>query len=167
MEIFHGEKMRRKFLGIAILVTLIWQLIPGMGVVNAEVPSGGIVRVLLSVGAPTSVPFYADGNYTVEGFDGVSLDRQLYTVKLESGKLGLYYGATRLCGGVASLKLNQHAATPGRNNFIWLHNSHYNANLGYLGDMQFIAGTGSIGQPATRNERCPWWSCPSRAQTKC
>lgn len=143
MVILNGEKMRRKFLGIVLLAALIWQLIPGMRVAEADAASG-IVRVELSVGAPASVPFYVDGNYTVEGFDGVSLDRQLYTVKLESGRLSLYYGATRLCGDVSSLKLIQRAPTPGRNNFIWLHNSHYNANLGYLGDMRFIAGSGGI-----------------------
>jgi SpoIID/LytB domain protein len=142
MVFCSGEKMRRKLTGLILCISLVIQPMAGLYTADAEA-AAKVVRVKLSMGAPTSVSFYIDGNYSVADYSAISLDRQLYTVKLESGKLSLYYGAAKLMGGAASLRFVQRAATPGRNNFIWMKNATY-GYLGYLGDMQFNISSGSI-----------------------
>lgn len=93
------------------------------------------VRVKISMNNPTSVPFYLDGNYSIEESPSISLPRQYYEVKLESGVLNLYYGNTVLYSGT-TLTLKQHQATSS-NNFLWIKNALYGTRR-YLGDMNFI-----------------------------
>ncbi len=135
--------MRRKFV-VTIIFILAFLLSTAASALAADEQS--IVRVKLSIGDPTEFSFFADGNYTV-GTDGPGLERQLYTVKLEGGTLNLYCGAERLASG-ASIKLVRHAATDGRNNFIWMYNEQAsdgtNKNFKYLGDMEFIIESGHI-----------------------
>lgn len=132
--------MRHKIF-IAVLIIL---AVFALGIPSAFADGeDGIVRVKISVGTtPTEVPFLIDGNYTVEGFADINLERQLYTVKLQNGKINLYYGSTKLCGGT-SLKLVQHTATEG-NNFIFLHNTYQDNYFGYLGDMEFRISSSAI-----------------------
>ena len=101
-----------------------------------------IVRIKLSMGAPTTVPFYLDGNYSVAQDETVVLPRQAYTVTLKSGKLYLKYGNTVLYSGT-DIRLVQHAPTDGLNNFIRLKNAEYGYR-NYLGDLRFIIYDGYI-----------------------
>lgn len=97
--------------------------------------SSGTVRVKLSMNNPSVVPFYLDGNYSIEEYPSLSLPRQYYEVKLENGVLNLYYGTTVLYSGT-TITLKQHQATSD-NNFLWIKNALYGTRR-YLGDMKFI-----------------------------
>lgn len=106
--------------------------------VYAASPSYDIVRVKLSITNTTSLPFFADGNYTVAEDDTITLQRQLYTIKLEEGMLSVYNGfdtENPIYSGT-SFTLIQHSATQGRNNFVFLENSAH-GHRGYLGDLYF------------------------------
>ena len=136
--------MRRKFV-VTVIFILVFLLATAATAFAAD-EQYRIVRVKLSIGDPTEFSFFADGNYTI-GTDGPGLERQLYTVKLEGGVLNLYCGAERLASG-ASVKLVRHAATDGRNSFIWMYNEQAGSstanNFKYLGDMEFIIESGHI-----------------------
>lgn len=129
--------MRRKIsllLCLVILLLSVFFAIPAF----ADAPSYDIVRVKLSIGNTTSLPFFVDGNYTVAEDDTLTLKRQLYTVKLEEGVLNVYNGFETegpIYSG-ASFTLIQHSATEGRNNFIFLENA-VHGHRGYLGDLHF------------------------------
>jgi peptidoglycan hydrolase-like amidase len=125
--------MRRKLICAILCVSLLLLLVPGITVSAAD---NGIVRVELSLGKPAAIPFYIDGNYSVAG---IPLERQLYTAKLEGGVINLYFGNTVVASG-ASLMLEQHSSTDGRNNFIWMNIN----NKAYLGKMEFIASGSGI-----------------------
>ena len=139
--------MRRKLL-FTVVIILAFLLATAATALAAD-EQYAIVRVKLSIGEPTEFSFFADGNYTV-GADGIGLERQQYTVRLEGGSLGLYFGAERLASG-ASIKLVRHLETAERNNFIWMYNvqsaSGTNYNFKYLGDMEFIILTNDAGAP--------------------
>ncbi len=137
--------MRRKLL-FTVVIILAFLLATAATALAAD-EQYAIVRVKLSIGEPTEFSFFADGNYTV-GADGIGLERQQYTVRLEGGSLGLYFGAERLASG-ASIKLVRHLETAERNNFIWMYNVQSaigtNYNFKYLGDMEFIILTNDAG----------------------
>ena len=101
-----------------------------------------VIRIKLSMNNPATVPFYLDGSYSIAEAPAVSLPRQYYEVKLESGQLKLYYGDTVLSNG-STITLNQHAAADGQNNFLWINNYLYGARR-YLGDMKFVINGTSI-----------------------
>lgn len=129
--------MKRKLIGIIISLSLLLPIVPASIVSAAD---DDIIRVKLSMGTPSSVRVFLDGNYSVSG---AALERQMYTVKLESGKLNLYLGSSKIAGG-SSIYITQHKATSGQNNFMWLHNDLYNRYLRYLGDMNFTISSGAI-----------------------
>ena len=134
--------MRRKLL-FAVVIILAFLLATAATALAAD-EQYRIVRVKLSIGEPAEFSFFVDGNYTV---NGVGLERQQYTVRLEGGSLGLYFGSERLASG-ASIKLVRHLETPGRNNFIWMYNTKAGTGtanrLKYVGDMEFIVEQGHI-----------------------
>ncbi len=136
--------MRRKF--VVTVIFILAFLLATAATAFAADEQYRIVRVKLSIGEPTEFSFFADGNYTI-GPDGAGLERQQYTVKLEGGTLNLYCGLEKLASG-ASIKLVRHAATSGRNNFIWMFNaqaaSDTNNNFKYVGDMEFLVEGGHI-----------------------
>ncbi len=101
-----------------------------------------IIRVKLSMGETTEVPFYIDGNYDITEVPDVSLPRQFYKVKLESGILNLYYGDKVIASG-SELTFCRHAAAEDENNFLWVQNSLYGTRR-YLGDMKFIIRNNAI-----------------------
>lgn len=129
--------MRRKLFSIIICAALLVQLLPAS---KAGSPDSGIVRVKLSIGTPSSVIVFLDGNYSVSD---VPLERQMYTVKLESGKLNLYLGSSKITSG-SSIYLTRHAVPAGENNYLWLKNTLYGKYLRYLGDMSFSISGGAI-----------------------
>ena len=130
--------MKKKLL-IALCIMLVLTAIWGIQTAFAGNDDYDIVRVKISIGTPSQFLFFIDGNYSV---NGVGLDRQLYTVKLQSGTLNLYYG-TRLIFSGASIRLVQHAPASGRNNFIWMHNTNANNDYRYIGDMEFRIDSGN------------------------
>ncbi len=139
--------MRRKILIAVIFILAL--LLATVSTAFAADEQYQIVRIKLSIGTPTEFSFFTDGNYTI-GLDGAGLERQLHTIKLESGVLNLYNGSERIASG-ASIKLVRHAATAGRNNFIWMYNERAMQVTGdqtdkfrYLGDMEFIIESGHI-----------------------
>lgn len=137
--------MRRKLI-FAVVLVLAVMLFTAVNASAAD-EAYSIVRVKLSVGDPAELSFYLDGDYTV-GADGPALERQQYTVKLQSGALNLYLGAEKIAGG-ASVRLVRRAAASGRNNFVWMYNVRAQPLLGYdkfkyLGDMEFIIEKGHI-----------------------
>ncbi len=128
--------MKKKMVGILMcLVMLLSLLISSSTVALADITDYSYIRVLLSIGNPTSLSFYADGNYSING-SGDTITRQLYTAKVESGVINIYYGSTVVAGGATSITLTQHAATDGLNNFIWLNNAEH-GYCRYLGDLTF------------------------------
>lgn len=130
--------MRRKLICAILCVSLLLLLIPGITVSAAD---KSIVRVKLSMGTPTSVPVFLDGNYSV---GGAPLESQMYTVKLENGTLNMYLGGTIVASG-NPIYITRNADTSGFNNFIWLRNPHYsNDYIRYFGDMCFSTDGGSI-----------------------
>jgi hypothetical protein len=137
LRIILKRRPKVKGLFAAIIVALIIAAVFMTGVSDASAygEADGIVRVILTVGTPTSISFYVDGNYTVAGNDSLRFERQLYKVKNISGKLYLYYGDTQLCGGSTTLRLVQHEATAGRNNFVVMYNADQCDYFGYLGDI--------------------------------
>ncbi len=100
----------------------------------ADDSSYQIIRVKLSMGEPTKVPFYVDGNYSVQQNDTV-LQRQAYTISLSNGKLYLKYGTTTIYSGT-TIRLVRHTTTDGYNNFIRLKNAEH-GYCNYLGDLVF------------------------------
>ena len=129
--------MRRKVLAFIVSICMAAALLTGIPAEAQAAGESGVVRVKLSIGTVTSFSFFTDGNYSV---GGTSLERQLYTVKIEGGTLNLYYGSKVISSG-ASIYVTQHSATSGYNNSIWLKNSLYGYR-GYLGDMSFsISGS--------------------------
>ena len=126
--------MRRKILMIILIILF---MLPVMPVAYADDNTYETVRVKLSMGTPTVVSVYLDGNYGVSGNDGVALQRQLYTVKLEKGALNLYYGSTLVCGGSPSLTLVPRSSANGLDSFIWLNNKKY-GYIRYKGNMGFL-----------------------------
>ena len=119
---------------------LILTAIPEIQTAKAGDEDYDTVRVKISIGTPSEFSFFLDGNYTV---NGTALERQLYTVKLESGVvLKLYYGAALICSG-SSITLVQHTATSGYNNFIWMYNTYYDDDFSYTGNMQFVIDSGN------------------------
>ncbi len=130
--------MRRKLLGIIVSLALLLLLVVPPS--SATAAGSGIIRVKLTMGTPTSIQVFLDGNYSVSG---VPLDRQLYTVKIESGSLSLYLGSTRIARA-SSIYLTQHTATTNQNNFMWMNSPHYGRYLRYLGDMSFSIVSGAI-----------------------
>ncbi|MDD5018430.1 MAG: SpoIID/LytB domain-containing protein [Eubacteriales bacterium] len=131
--------VRKVFVIILSVILLSLAIAPAAALADV---SYDIIRVKLSVGTPASINVYLDGNYSVAQDGNITLLRQSYTVKLESGVLKLYLGDTLLYSGSA-IKLIQHAPTAGLNNFIWLNNANY-GDCSYLGDMEFIISDGSI-----------------------
>ena len=135
--------MRRKITGVILCIAM---LIASLVFAPASLATGDtpyqIVRVKLSMGTPTSVPFYLDGNYSVAQDESIILPRQAYTVTLNSGVLSLKYGETVLYSGT-EIRLVQHTPTDGLNNFIRLKNDEYGYR-NYLGDLQFIIYDGYI-----------------------
>lgn len=135
--------MRRKLICAILCVSLLLLLMPGITVSAAD---NSIVRVKLSLGTPTSVRVFLDGNYSV---GGTPLERQTYTVKLENGTLengtlNMYLGGTVVASG-NPIYITRNADTPGLNNFMWLRNPHYNNDyIRYLGDMCFSIDGSSI-----------------------
>ncbi len=130
----------RKKLAMILAVILTASAIPYAQ--SAHAAGEGIVRVKLSVEETASLPFFVDGNYTV-GDTATALERDQYTVNLESGTLNMYCGATLIASG-ASIKLIQRAPTSGRNNFIWMNNALYGKLCVYLGDMEFLIDGSNI-----------------------
>ena len=106
------------------------------------VSTSEIIRIKLSMNNPTTVPFYLDGNYSIEENSSISLPRQFYEVKLEDGVLNLYYGNTVLTSGT-TITIKQHSPTENRNNFLWIKNSIYGTRR-YLGDMKFTVNNSVI-----------------------
>ena len=133
--------LKKVFCFTLLLLLLITVLV--VVTASAEGTVSSTIRVKLSVGTPTSFSFFIDGNYSVEQNSSIQLDRQLYTVKLESGTLKLYYGTSLLYSG-STIQLTQHTATTGLNNFIYLYNERYNTYISYLGDFIFSISDGSI-----------------------
>lgn len=125
--------MRRKLICAILCVSLLLLLMPGITVSAAD---NSIVHVELSLGRPAAIPFYIDGNYSVAG---IPLERQLYNAKLKGGVVNLYLGNAVVASG-ASLTLEQHSPTDGRNNFVWMNIN----NKAYLGNIEFIASDGGI-----------------------
>ncbi|MDD5016825.1 MAG: SpoIID/LytB domain-containing protein [Eubacteriales bacterium] len=125
--------MKKKLI-IVICIVLVLLIISGIQTAYADDNDYDIVRVKISIGTPSEFSFFLDGNYSV---NGVGLVRQLYTIKQESGGLSLYYGSTLICRG-SSIRLVQHTPTSGYNNFIWMHNTRYDDDYNYTGDMEFI-----------------------------
>ena len=136
-----GKRILLKIFIIMFCLVTVMSVLPGTDTAQAAT-SYDIIRVKLSMGEPTSVPFYIDGNYSVEGDSSVVLPRQAYTVTLSGSTLYLKYGSTTLYSG-SSIKLVQNAATDGLNNFIRLDNSKYGYHS-YLGDMEFKINSGYI-----------------------
>jgi peptidoglycan hydrolase-like amidase len=133
--------MRRRVLAIILSIGMTVALLTGLPSFAQAVSDGdsSIVRVKLSIGSVTSFTFYTDGNYSV---GGNALQRDQYNVKVESGKVGLYLGSTRIALDT-SIHLTQHAATSGCNNMIWLNNATY-GYCGYLGDMRISVSSGNL-----------------------
>ena len=131
--------MRKKFIIVLCFLLTLMTTMPGIPAVSAGSNNTGIVRVKIFIGTPAEYSFYLDGNYAA---NGTGLDRQLYTVKLESGVLNLYFGSSLVCSGT-SIKLVQHSPESGRNNFIWMYNTKYSSTYSYTGDMEFRIDTGN------------------------
>ena len=104
-----------------------------------------IVRVKISIGSPTEKNIFIDGNYSLDEDAGVSLPRQLYTIKINGSNLELYYSTNLLYSG-EKLTFIQHEATSGLNNLIFMERlySGESAHYGYLGDMHFDISGGAI-----------------------
>ena len=134
------RRITKSLVCIALLLSMILNAAPALAAGTTD--ASNIIRVKLSVGSTTSIPVYLDGNYSIAEDSKVSLQRQLYTVKLQSGRLGLYYGDKLLYSGT-SLRLVQHTETPGLNNFARLQNQKYGYR-NYLGDLKFIINGSSI-----------------------
>ncbi|MEX1376144.1 MAG: SpoIID/LytB domain-containing protein [Eubacteriales bacterium] len=100
------------------------------------------IRIKLSMGAITTMPFYLDGSYSIAEAPAVSLPRQFYNIKLESNTLRLYYGDTILASGT-QLTLVQHEALDYDNNFLWINHPSYGTRR-YLGDMKFTIADSAI-----------------------
>ena len=134
--------MKRKITASIICIAILISFLVSASPAKAASNDNSVIRVKLSMGSPTAVSVYVDGNYSVEESSSIYLKRQLYTVKLISGELRLYYGNTLLYRG-DSITLVQHAPSQGLNNFLRLNNSKYGYR-NYLGDMKFIISGSSI-----------------------
>lgn len=127
----------RLLAAVFLIIATLFAAAPGARAADQDY---AVVRVKLSVGTPTSLSFFVDGNYTA---GDIALERQQYTVKLESGSLKLYYGPDTISSG-SSIKLVRHEATDGRNNFIYLYNTSQSSYFRYLGDIEFRISSGAI-----------------------
>lgn len=127
-------------LSVAVLITALLGL---SGTAFANSKDFSIIRVYLSMRGTnevcTQTQFFVDGNYSV---NGLPLERDLYTVILQGSSASLYRGDIPIASG-PSIRLVQHAPTPGRNNFIW-HNNYRNGWCAYLGDMEVRVISGEI-----------------------
>ena len=134
--------MSRRITGVIICILAVMAFfLSTPSSLAADDSSYQIVRVKLSMGTPTTVPFYVDGNYSVEQNDTV-LEHQAYTVSLSGGELYLKYGTTTIYHGT-TIRLVQHTATEGTNNFIRLKNAEH-GYCNYLGDLAFSIYDGYI-----------------------
>lgn len=131
--------MRRKVLALILSICMAVTLLSGIPLDAHAAGETGVLRVKLSIGTVSSFSFYNDGNYSVSD---TPLERQLYTVKLEGGKLNLYYGS-RLVSSGSTIYITRHTGTTGYNNFIWLNNSLYGYRS-YIGDMCFSISGSSL-----------------------
>ncbi len=131
--------MRRKVLAFILSICMAAALLVGIPLAAQAASQSSVLRVKLSIGSVTSFSFFADGNYSV---GGSPLERQLYTAKVEGGKINLYYGSKLVSFGSA-ITIKQHTATSGYNNIIWLKNSLYGYRS-YLGDMTFSISGGNL-----------------------
>ena len=101
------------------------------------------IKVKLSIGSPTYIYFYIDGNYSVLGGSGQALERQQYRIVVDGTTLRLYLGSssTPIHSG-STITLTQHEATSS-NNFIWIDNYEHGP-VGYLGNIVFSISGGTI-----------------------
>ncbi len=99
-----------------------------------------VIRVKLSVGSVTTFNFKLNGSYGIKGA-GISLADGSYTVKSQSGALGLYCGSTLLYSG-SDITVEEYAPASGYN-YITLATAKYGTNK-YRGNLQFKLNSGKI-----------------------
>ncbi|MGI5850192.1 MAG: SpoIID/LytB domain-containing protein, partial [Christensenellales bacterium] len=129
--------MQRKVLVIILCVTLLLGAMFGANTVHAVTGTQGIMRVKLTMGSTTSISVTVNGNYSLAQNSSVAIPEKMYTIALSGdGQIYLHDGNTELYRG-STIKLKQHAPTPGTNNCIMLNHPSY-GKTSYLGDMEFI-----------------------------
>ena len=131
--------MKRKVLGGILSLILLISALAGAPTALADAEDG-IVRVKLSIGTPTSLPFFIDGNYCLAEDETVVLPRQLYTVKLDRRHTLSVLRRHTAIQRHHNITLIQRApsedTTRFPNNFIYLNNAEHGYRS-YWGDMHF------------------------------
>ncbi len=129
--ILKSKKFLLLVLSLLMLISVLFISVP---TAHAAGPYD-IVKVKISIGTPTTLPVFIDGNFSIEEDPSVVLERQLYTVQIDGSNLKLFYGGILKYTG-ATLTLLEHTATEGRNNFVWLENTEHSYRR-YIGKLAF------------------------------
>ena len=156
LSIYFYGKGENKVLMKKFVVSLLSICILGMGIffihpqsasaADTYIPDYSTIRVMLTIGKPTSVSFTVNGEYSLKQNSSVDILRGATTVSISGSNMKITNnGITTIVPG-NTVTLKQHALKKSGNNVITLYHpgEYHHATLSYLGDMQFKNRGGHI-----------------------